>query len=164
FMAAGATECLRYNAGWAGKVNGETPTIAAANHHVYTLREPVGVVGAITPWNVPLAMEVAKISAALAAGCTVVLKPAEQTPLSALRLAELITEVGFPPGVVNVVTGFGETAGAPLAAHRDVDKITFTGEHTTGQKIVEASKGNLKRISLELGGKSPSLVFEDADL
>ncbi len=100
----------------------------------------------------------------LAAGCTVVLKPAEQTPLSALRLAEVVTEVGFPPGVVNVVTGFGESAGAPLAGHTDVDKITFTGEHTTGQKIIEASKSNLKRVSLELGGKSPSLVFDDANM
>jgi phenylacetaldehyde dehydrogenase len=131
---------------------------------VYTRREPVGVVAAIIPWNFPLLMCGYKLGPALAAGNTVVLKPAEQTPLSALRLAQLIEEVGFPPGVVNIVTGFGPTAGAPLAAHLDVDKITFTGETTTGQKIIEAAKGNMKRLSLELGGKSPSVVFADADL
>ncbi|MEI7761402.1 MAG: aldehyde dehydrogenase family protein, partial [Thermoleophilia bacterium] len=112
----------------------------------------------------PLLMCGYKLGPSLAAGCTVVLKPAEQTPLSALRLADLIAEIGFPPGVVNIVTGLGESAGAPLASHPDVDKITFTGEHTTGQKIIEAAKTNLKRVSLELGGKSPTLVFEDADL
>jgi phenylacetaldehyde dehydrogenase len=163
-MVAGAAECLRYNAGWAGKVNGETPTISAPNHHVYTLREPIGVVGAITPWNVPLIMEVSKIAAALAAGCTVVLKPAELTPLTAIRLAELIAEVGFPPGVVNVVTGFGDPAGKALAAHPGVDKISFTGSTVVGKSIVTASTGNLKRVSLELGGKSPVIVFPDADL
>ncbi|MGH8324821.1 MAG: aldehyde dehydrogenase family protein, partial [Steroidobacteraceae bacterium] len=155
---------MRYNAGWAGKINGETPTISAPNHHVYTLREPVGVVGAITPWNVPLALEVAKIASALAAGCTVVLKPAELTPLTAVRLAELIAEVGFPPGVVNVVTGFGDPAGKALAAHPDVDKISFTGSTVVGKSIVAASAGNLKRVALELGGKSPVIVFPDADL
>jgi phenylacetaldehyde dehydrogenase len=164
FMVAGGAECLRYNAGWAGKVNGETPSISAPNHHVYTLREPVGVVGAITPWNVPLAMEVAKVAAALAAGCTVVLKPAELTPLTAIRLAELIAEVGFPPGVVNVVTGFGDPAGKALAAHPDVDKISFTGSTVVGKSIVAASAGNLKRVALELGGKSPVIIFPDADL
>jgi phenylacetaldehyde dehydrogenase len=164
FMAAGAVECLRYNAGWAGKINGETPTVAAPNHHVYTLREPVGVVGAITPWNVPLAMEVGKLSAALAAGCTVVLKPAELTPLTALRLAELIAEVGFPPGVVNIVTGFGDPAGKALASHPEVDKISFTGSTAVGRSIVAAAAGNLKRVALELGGKSPVIVFPDADL
>ncbi len=158
------SELFRYFAGWTTKIEGAVGTPSFGSFHTYMRREPVGVVGAIIPWNFPLLMCGYKLGPSLAAGNTVVLKPAEQTPLSALRLAELITEVGFPPGVVNVVTGFGETAGAPLAAHRDVDKITFTGEHTTGQKIVEASKGNLKRISLELGGKSPSLVFEDADL
>ena len=164
FMAAGAVECLRYNAGWAGKINGETPTIAAPNHHVYTLREPIGVVGAITPWNVPLAMEVAKLSAALAAGCTVVLKPAELTPLTALRLAELIAEVGFPAGVINIVTGFGDPAGKALALHPEVDKISFTGSTVVGKSIVAAAGGNLKRVALELGGKSPVFVFPDADL
>jgi phenylacetaldehyde dehydrogenase len=157
-------ELFRYYAGWATKIEGQTATPSFGSFHTYMRREPVGVVGAIIPWNFPLLMCGYKLGPSLAAGCTVVLKPAEQTPLAALRLGELIREVGFPPGVVNVVTGFGETAGAPLAAHPDVDKITFTGEHTTGQKIVEASKGNLKRISLELGGKSPSLVFDDADL
>jgi phenylacetaldehyde dehydrogenase len=155
---------FKYYAGWTTKIEGQTGTPSFGNFHTYTRREPVGVVGAIIPWNFPLLMCGYKLGPSLAAGCTVVLKPAEQTPLAALRLAELITEVGFPPGVVNVVTGFGEGAGAPLAAHPNVDKITFTGEHTTGQKIIEASKGNLKRVSLELGGKSPTLVFDDANL
>lgn len=156
---------FRYYAGWVTKLDGDT--IAPANGmpmHVYTKREPVGVVGAIIPWNFPLLMCGYKLGPALAAGNTIVLKPAEQTPLSALRLMQVINEVGIPPGVVNLVTGFGPTAGAPLAAHHDVDKITFTGENSTGQKILEAAKGNMKRISLELGGKSPSLVFADADL
>jgi phenylacetaldehyde dehydrogenase len=157
-------DLFRYYAGWVTKIEGQVATPSFGSFHTYMRREPVGVVGAIIPWNFPLLMCGYKLGPSLAAGCTVVLKPAEQTPLSALRLAELVTELGFPPGVVNVVTGFGETAGAPLAAHEDVDKITFTGEHTTGQKIVEASKGNLKRVSLELGGKSPSLVFDDADI
>jgi phenylacetaldehyde dehydrogenase len=155
---------FKYYAGWTTKIDGQTSTPSYGRFHTYTRREPVGVVGAIIPWNFPLLMCGYKLGPSLAAGCTVVLKPAEQTPLAALRLAELITEVGFPPGVVNVVTGFGEGAGAPLAAHPGVDKITFTGEHTTGQKIIEASKGNLKRVSLELGGKSPTLVFDDANL
>ncbi len=155
---------FRYYAGWTTKIEGAVATPSYGDFHVYTRREPVGVVGAIIPWNFPLLMCGYKLGPSLAAGCTVVLKPAEQTPLSALRLAELTREVGFPPGVVNIVTGFGETAGAPLAAHPGVDKVTFTGEHTTGQKIVEASKGNLKRVSLELGGKSPNIVFDDADL
>ena len=158
------SDLFRYYAGWTTKIEGQVGTPSFGNFHTYMRREPVGVVGAIIPWNFPLLMCGYKLGPALAAGCTVVLKPAEQTPLSALRLADLVTEVGFPPGVVNVVTGFGEPAGAALASHPDVDKITFTGEHTTGQKIVEASKGNLKRLSLELGGKSPSIVFDDADL
>ncbi len=161
---AGSAECLRYNAGWAGKINGETPTLTAPNHHAYTLREPVGVVGSITPWNFPLAMEVAKIAPALAMGCTVVLKPAELTPLTAIRLAELIQEVGFPPGVVNIVTGFGDPAGRALVAHPEVDKISFTGSTVVGKSIVAAAAGNLKRVALELGGKSPVIVFPDADL
>lgn len=156
---------FQYYAGWATKLDGDTITPASgAPFHVYTRREPVGVVGAIIPWNFPLLMCGYKLGPALAAGNTVVLKPAEQTPLSALRLMQVLEEVGFPPGVVNLVTGFGPSAGAPLASHQDVDKITFTGENATGQKILEAAKSNMKRISLELGGKSPSLVFADADL
>jgi phenylacetaldehyde dehydrogenase len=159
------SELFRYYAGWATKIEGATiPPAGGAPFHVYTRREPVGVVGAIIPWNFPLLMCGYKLGPALAAGNTVVLKPAEQTPLSALRLAELIAEVGFPPGVVNVVTGMGPTAGAALAGHPGVDKITFTGETNTGRKILEGSKVNLKRVSLELGGKSPSVVFADADL
>lgn len=165
FLAAGgAPECLRYNAGWVGKINGETPTLSVPNHHAYTLREPVGVVGAITPWNVPFAMEVAKIAPALAAGCTVVLKPAELTPLTAIRLGQLIEEVGFPPGVVNIVTGLGDPAGKALVEHADVDKVSFTGSTAVGKSILAAAAGNLKRVSLELGGKSPVIVFPDADL
>jgi phenylacetaldehyde dehydrogenase len=157
-------ECLRYFAGWAGKINGETPTLSVPNHHAYTLREPVGVVGAITPWNVPLSMAVAKIAPALAAGCTVVLKPAELTPLTAIRLAQLIQQAGFPPGVVNVVTGYGDPAGRALVDHPGVDKISFTGSTAVGRSIIAGSAGNLKRVSLELGGKSPVIVFPDADL
>jgi phenylacetaldehyde dehydrogenase len=155
---------FKYYAGWTTKIEGQVATPSFGTFHTYMRREPVGVVGAIIPWNFPLLMCGYKLGPSLAAGCTVVLKPAEQTPLAALRLAELITEVGFPPGVVNVVTGFGEGAGATLAAHPDVDKIAFTGEHTTGRKILEAAKGNMKRVSLELGGKSPTLVFDDAQL
>ena len=130
----------------------------------YTLKEPVGVVGAIIPWNGPLGAAVWKIGPALATGCTVVLKPAEEAPLTLAAAGELVLEAGFPPGVVNVVPGYGETAGAALAAHPDVDKVAFTGSHVTGQTIVQASAGNLKRVSLELGGKSPDIVFADADL
>jgi phenylacetaldehyde dehydrogenase len=156
---------FKYYAGWVTKIEGQTITPAGGSpFHVYTKREPVGVVGAIIPWNFPLLMCGYKLGPALAAGNTVVLKPAEQTPLSALRLGELMCEIGFPPGVVNIVTGFGPTAGAPLASHPGVDKITFTGENATGQSILEAAKGNMKRLSLELGGKSPSVVFADADL
>jgi aldehyde dehydrogenase (NAD+) len=130
----------------------------------YTLKEPVGVVGAIIPWNGPLGACVWKIGPVLATGCTVVLKPAEEAPLTALRLAELALEAGVPEGVINVVPGYGETAGAALAEHLGVDKVAFTGSHLTGQSIVRASAGNLKRVSLELGGKSPDIVFADADL
>ena len=133
-------------------------------YHAYTLREPVGVVGQIIPWNFPLLMAAWKLAPALASGCTVVLKPAEQTPLSALRLGELIQEAGFPDGVVNIVPGYGETAGAALAAHDLVDKIAFTGSTEVGKLIVHAATGNLKKVSLELGGKSPNVVFKDADL
>jgi phenylacetaldehyde dehydrogenase len=160
---------FRYMAGWATKLEGTTiplsvPYTPDANYHAYTLREPVGVVGQIIPWNFPLLMAAWKLAPALASGCTVVLKPAEQTPLSALRLGELIIEAGFPDGVVNIVPGYGETAGAALAAHDLVDKIAFTGSTEVGKLIVHAATGNLKKVSLELGGKSPNVVFKDADL
>lgn len=156
---------LRYYAGQATAIHGETIQNSLPGDYVsYTLKEPVGVVGAIIPWNGPLTATIWKIGPALATGCTVVLKPAEEAPLTPLRLAELCQEAGVPPGVVNVVPGYGETAGAALAAHRGVDKVAFTGSHLTGQKIIQASAGNLKRVSLELGGKSPDVVFADADL
>ena len=161
----GAVGQLRYQAGWATKIQGETNEISTPGEWLsYVLREPVGVVGQIVPWNFPLAMAAAKLGPALAAGCTVVLKPAEQTPLSTIRLGELALEAGIPEGVVNVVTGYGRTAGAMLASHMDVDKIAFTGSTQTGRAIIEASKSNFKRISLELGGKSPTFIFADADL
>ncbi len=157
-----------YMAGWATKLEGHTKTLSVpympgANFHSYTLREPVGVVGQIIPWNFPLLMAAWKLAPALACGNTVVLKPAEQTPLTALLLAELIAEAGVPDGVVNVVPGFGETAGAALAAHHDVDKVAFTGSTEVGKLIANAATGNLKKVSLELGGKSPNVVFDDAD-
>ena len=133
-------------------------------YFAYTRREPVGVVGQIIPWNFPLLMAAWKLGPALATGCTVVLKPAEQTPLTALMLGELFAEAGFPDGVVNVVPGYGETAGAALAAHPDVDKIAFTGSTEVGKLILQAAAGNLKKVSLELGGKSPNIVFDDADM
>ena len=161
----GSINMFRYMAGWATRLNGETiPVSSPGNWHAYTLREPVGVVGQIIPWNFPLMMAAWKLAPALAAGCTIVLKPAEQTPLSALRFGELIVEAGIPDGVVNIVTGFGETAGAALAEHPDVDKVAFTGSTEVGKLIVKAAAGNLKRVSLELGGKSPAIVFPDADL
>ncbi|WP_447726597.1 aldehyde dehydrogenase family protein [Sphingomonas koreensis] len=161
----GASEQLRYNAGWATKLTGETSTPSASGEwHAFTSREPVGVVGAIVPWNFPFVMAVAKIAPALAAGCTVVLKPAEQTPLSAIILAELVAEAGFPAGVVNVVTGYGEAAGASIVDHPLVDKVSFTGSTAVGKAIVRAATGNLKRVTLELGGKSPVMIFADADL
>lgn len=160
-----AVGMLRYYAGQAVSIHGETIENSLPGEiFSYTLKEPIGVVGAIIPWNGPLTATIWKIGPALATGCTVVLKPAEEAPLTPLRLAELCQEAGVPPGVVNVVPGYGETAGAALAAHRDVDKVAFTGSHFTGQKIVQASAGNLKRVSLELGGKSPDIVFADADL
>src|SRR6202167_4848366 len=159
-------EVFRYMAGWATKIEGTTIPISApfAKYFAYTLREPVGVVGQIIPWNFPMIMASWKLAPALAVGCTVVLKPAEQTPLTALRLGELALEAGFPDGVINIVTGFGETAGAALAAHPDVDKIAFTGSTEVGKLILAAATGNLKKVSLELGGKSPNIVFPDADL
>ena len=161
-----AVDVLRYMAGWATKVEGTTIPISApgAKYLAYSLREPVGVVGQIIPWNFPMIMAAWKLAPALAVGCTLVLKPAEQTPLTALRLGELIIEAGFPAGVVNIVPGFGETAGAALAAHPDVDKVAFTGSTEVGKLILGAANGNLKKVSLELGGKSPNIIFADADL
>jgi phenylacetaldehyde dehydrogenase len=159
-----AADLFRYMAGWATKVEGNTIPISVPGHFAYTLREPIGVVAQIIPWNFPLLMAAWKLGPALATGCTVILKPAEQTPLSALRLGELIQEAGFPDGVVNIIPGYGETAGAALAAHPDVDKIAFTGSTEVGKLIVHAAAGNLKKVSLELGGKSPNVVFKDADL
>jgi phenylacetaldehyde dehydrogenase len=162
-------EMLEYYAGWATKIEGVTTTppphvTAVGEALTYTLREAVGVVGQIIPWNVPLSMAVMKLAPALAAGCTVVLKPAEETPLAALLLGEMILEAGIPSGVVNIVNGRGESAGAALAAHPDVDKIAFTGSTDVGRKIIMAATANLKKVSLELGGKSPVVVMPDADL
>jgi phenylacetaldehyde dehydrogenase len=162
---ASSCEVLRYTAGWATKITGETINVSApGNYHTYTLREPVGVVGQIIPWNGPLMMAAWKLAPALATGCTVVLKPAEQTPLTALRLGELIQAAGFPDGVVNIVPGFGPTAGAAIAAHPGVDKVAFTGSGEVGRLIIQAAAGNFKKVSLELGGKSPVIIFPDADL
>jgi phenylacetaldehyde dehydrogenase len=166
----GAANQFRYFGGLAQAIEGATiPTsIGYAPPgkvvHAYTLREPVGVVGAIVPWNSPLVLTAMKLAPALAAGCTVVLKPAEDTSLTAVRLVELMQEAGVPPGVVNLVTGYGHEAGAALAAHKGVDKIAFTGSTATGRAIIDAAKGNLKKVSLELGGKSPVIVCADADL
>lgn len=159
-----AAEGMRYHAGWAGKLAGDTLALSTPNQHAYTLREPVGVVGAIVPWNFPLGMAIVKLGPALAAGCTVVLKPAELTPLSTIRLGQLIQEADFPPGVVNIVTGYGPDAGQALVDHPDVDKIAFTGSTRVGKSILAGAAGNLKRVSLELGGKSPTFIFPDADL
>ncbi len=154
-----------YMAGWASKLNGEQIQLTGGgDFHAYTLRQPVGVAGLILPWNFPQILLSYKLAPALAAGCTVVIKPAEQAPLSTLRLAQIIEEVGFPPGVVNVVTGFGETAGAAIAEHPDVDKVAFTGSTEVGKIVARAALGNMKRLTLELGGKSPMIVFPDADL
>lgn len=155
---------FRYFAGWATKIEGDTIPVSVPSMLTSTLREPIGVVGQIIPWNFPLQMAAWKLAPALACGNTAILKPAEQTPLTALRLGELICEAGFPPGVVNIVPGFGETTGAALAAHPDVDKIAFTGSTSVGKKIIHASADNLKRVTLELGGKSPNIIFPDADL
>ena len=163
-----AADLFRYMAGWCTKIEGNTIPISVpyapnSQYHAFTLREPVGVVGQIIPWNFPLLMAAWKLGPALATGCTVVLKPAEQTPLSAIRLGQLIQEAGIPDGVVNIVTGFGD-AGAALAAHDDVDKVAFTGSTEVGKSIVQAAAGNLKKVTLELGGKSPNIIFKDADL
>jgi phenylacetaldehyde dehydrogenase len=160
-----AVECLRYYSGWPMRLTGETlPVSSPGEYHTYTRKEPIGVVGQIVAWNMPFGMAVGKIAPALAAGCTVVLKPAEQTPLSAVRLGELIQEAGFPEGVVNIVTGTGESAGRPLVEHPDVDKIAFTGSTRVGKSILSAAGGTLKRVTLELGGKSPVFIFPDAQL
>ena len=161
---AASVGCYRYFAGWADKIQGKTIPIDG-NYFCYTRHEPVGVVGQIIPWNFPMLMQAWKLAPALATGNTVVMKPAEQTPLSALRIGELIVEAGFPEGVVNILPGFGPTAGAAIANHMDVDKVAFTGSTEVGHLIMEAAaKSNLKRVTLELGGKSPNIVFADTDL
>jgi phenylacetaldehyde dehydrogenase len=162
--ALGTARTLRYLAGWCGKIDGAVPTLSEPNKLAYTLKEPVGVVGAITPWNFPFAMEADKCGTAMAAGCTLVLKPAELTPLGAILLGRLVQEAGIPPGVINIVTGFGDPAGKALVEHPEVDKISFTGSTVTGKWIVQAAAVTLKRVTLELGGKSPNFIFPDADL
>ncbi|HRN50404.1 MAG TPA: aldehyde dehydrogenase family protein [Anaerolineales bacterium] len=159
------TKHLRYQAGWADKIEGSTVPVTFADQFVYTRREPLGVVGAIIPWNFPLLMAIWKLGPALAAGNTLILKPAEQTPLTALYLAELAREAGFPPGVLNVLTGPGLPTGAAMAEHAHIAKLAFTGSTSVGARIMEAAaKSNLKRVSLELGGKSPNVIFADADM
>lgn len=159
-----AIKCFRYYAGWADKLQGKTCPVEG-NFMSIAKHEPLGVVGQIVPWNFPLLMATWKLAPALAVGCTVILKPAEQTPLSALRLAELIHEAGYPAGVVNVLPGFGPTAGAAIASHHDLDKVAFTGSTEVGKIIMQAAaKSNLKRCSLELGGKSPLIIMDDADI
>jgi acyl-CoA reductase-like NAD-dependent aldehyde dehydrogenase len=160
---ADVAQTFRYYSGWPTKIYGETNPSGPETLN-YTLREPIGVCGQIIPWNGPLSSASWKIAPALACGNTVVLKPAEQTPLTAIRFGQLLLEADVPPGVVNVVTGFGETAGAALVAHPDVDKIAFTGSTEVGKKIVQAAAGTVKRVTLELGGKSPNIIFADADL
>ncbi|MEX0702559.1 MAG: aldehyde dehydrogenase family protein [Planctomycetales bacterium] len=156
-------DCLRYYAGWADKIHGDTLPVRG-NYFSYTRREPLGVVGQIIPWNFPMLMAAWKWGPALAAGCTIVMKPAEQTPLTCLRMGELAIEAGFPPGVINIVPGYGPTAGAALVKHRDVDKIAFTGEYKTAQIIMRDAAETIKRLTFELGGKSPNVVFADADI
>ncbi|TWT79118.1 Aldehyde dehydrogenase PuuC [Planctomycetes bacterium CA13] len=156
-------DCLRYYAGFADKIHGSTVPIRG-NYLCYTRREPIGVAGQIIPWNFPMLMTAWKWSPALAAGCTIVMKPAEQTPLTCLRMARLAQEVGFPDGVINVVPGYGPTAGAACVKHPLIDKIAFTGEHRTAQIITRDSADTLKRLTFELGGKSPNVIFADADL
>jgi len=164
FAAPTAAGIFRYYAGWATKIEGETIN-ANNSFFTYTLREPIGVVGLIIPWNFPTSMVAWKLGPALACGNTAILKPAEQTPLTALYVGELALEAGIPEGVVNIVTGFGPNgAGEFLASHMDVDKVAFTGETATGREILKSSLGNLKRVSLELGGKAPNIVFADADI
>jgi phenylacetaldehyde dehydrogenase len=164
-----AADIFQYMAGWCTKIEGRTIPLSVlytpgVQYHSYTRPEPIGVVGQIIPWNFPLLMAAWKLAPALATGCTVVLKVAEETPLSALRLGEILLEAGLPAGVVNIVTGFGETAGAALAAHPGVDKVAFTGSTEVGKLIVQAAARDLKHVSLELGGKSPNIILKDADL
>ena len=171
FVGAGA-ELFRYFAGWCTKIHGQSTDLVvgggmtgvSAAYHAYTLMEPIGVAGQIIPWNGPIFCALSKLAPALAAGCTSVLKPAEETPLSTLKLEAIMKQAGLPDGVVNIVTGYGETTGAAMAAHPKIDKIAFTGSTETGKLIVRAALGNLKRVTLELGGKSPVLIFDDADL
>jgi acyl-CoA reductase-like NAD-dependent aldehyde dehydrogenase len=162
-MVADVAKTFRYYAGWPTKMTG-TVNPVDASVHCYTVREPVGVCAGIIPWNGPLTMAAWKIAPALACGNSVILKPAEQTPLSALRLAEILLDAGLPPNVLSVVTGLGPKAGAAIAAHPDVDKVSFTGSTATGKAILQASIGNLKRVTLELGGKSPHIIMPDANL
>ncbi len=158
-----AAECFEYYAGWADKVTGETIPVKG-NYLTYTLREPVGVVAAIVPWNFPLLLTAWKVAPALACGNTVIVKPASQTPLTALALGEIAAEVGLPPGVLNVITGPGSTIGRALVEHPGIDKIAFTGDTSTGKAIMKGAAGTLKKITLELGGKSPNIVLPDADI
>src|SRR5215467_9759892 len=163
FDIPASAETFRYYAGWVTKIYGETNPSDPAFFN-YTLREPVGVCGQIIPWNFPLVMAAWKLAPALACGNTTILKPAEQTPLTALRLGQLMMEIGLPDGVVNIVTGFGPGAGSSIAEHSDIDKVAFTGSTDVGKLILQASAGNLKKVSLELGGKAPNIIFPDADL
>jgi aldehyde dehydrogenase (NAD+) len=170
-IIAVSLEMLVYYAGWVGKIHGESANLVSdgllgtyETFHTYTQLEPVGVVGLIVPWNGPFFVAMLKVAPALAAGCSAVLKPAEETPLTALKLEEIFREAGLPDGVLNVVTGYGETTGAALTAHPDVDKVSFTGSTEVGRLIVRASAGNLKKVTLELGGKSPLIMFDDANL
>ncbi len=158
-----AAECFQYFAGWADKVHGETVPVKGDNF-VYTLREPVGVVAAIVPWNFPLLLAAWKVAPALACGNVVILKPASQTPLTALALGEIASEVGLPPGVLNVITGPGSSVGQSIVEHPDIDKIAFTGDTSTGKQIMRSSSDTLKKVTLELGGKSPNIVLPDADM
>ncbi|KAF8913818.1 aldehyde dehydrogenase domain-containing protein [Gymnopilus junonius] len=165
FDIGDSVQCLRYYAGWADKIIGQTLEVDNKTKLAFTRHEPIGVCGQIIPWNYPINMWSWKVAPALAVGCTIVMKPSELTPLTALKLSELVKEAGFPPGVINTVPSLGPVGGAALAAHLDVDKVAFTGSTITGRKIMEAAaKSNLKKVSLELGGKSPHLVFESADL
>jgi aldehyde dehydrogenase (NAD+) len=164
FDVMGSASTLRYYGGWADKIFGQTIDIDE-NSNTYTRHEPIGVCGQIIPWNFPILMLTWKIGPALATGNTVVLKPAEQTPLSALYIAKLVAEAGFPPGVVNIINGFGAVAGAAISSHMDIDKVAFTGSTAVGRQImIAAAKSNLKKVTLELGGKSPNIVFPDANL
>jgi len=165
FDIGDSVQCLRYYAGWADKITGQTIELDNKVKFAFTRHDPIGVCGQIIPWNYPINMWAWKVAPALACGCTIVMKPSELTPLTALLLSKLIAEAGFPPGVVNTIPSLGSVGGAALSTHRDVDKVAFTGSTVTGRKILEAAaKSNLKKVSLELGGKSPHLVFESADL